>query len=112
MGFIALFGIAILNGLVMVEFFRNLESQGMSRREAVLHGAELRLRPVLMTVITTVVGLTPLALSQFTVAGVYIQSLAVAMIGGLISSTVFTLIALPVWYTTVEDLFAGEAVLP
>jgi HAE1 family hydrophobic/amphiphilic exporter-1 len=61
---------------------------------------------VLMTVITTVVGLTPLALSEFTVAGVYIQSMAVAMIGGLISSTVFTLIALPVWYTAVEDLSA------
>ena len=43
---------------------------------------------------------------EFTVAGVYIQSMAVAMIGGLISSTVFTLIALPVWYTTVEDIFA------
>ena len=60
----------------------------------------------MMTVITTVVGLIPLALSQFTVAGVYIQSLAAAMMGGLISSTVFTLIGLPVWYTTVEDIGA------
>jgi multidrug efflux pump subunit AcrB len=59
-----------------------------------------------MTVITTVVGLVPLAISEFTVAGVFIQSMAVAMIGGLCSSTLFTLIALPVWYTAVEDFQA------
>jgi HAE1 family hydrophobic/amphiphilic exporter-1 len=58
----------------------------------------------MMAAITTVFGLAPLTMSQFTVAGVYIDSMAVAMMGGLISSTVFTLIALPVWYTAIEDL--------
>ena len=60
-GFIALFGIAILNGLVMVEFFRTLESEEeMGRREAVMEGAEMRLRPVLMTAATTALGLLPM----------------------------------------------------
>jgi HAE1 family hydrophobic/amphiphilic exporter-1 len=90
----------------MVDHVNGLRREGMKRRDALIEGCGDRLRPVLMTVITTVVGLTPLALSEFTVAGIYVQSMAVAMIGGLISSTIFTLIALPVWYTTVEDLFA------
>ena len=63
-----------------------------------------RLRPVVMTAITTIFGLIPLALSGATVANVYIDSVAVAVIGGLTTSTIFTLLALPVWYTTVEDL--------
>jgi hypothetical protein len=53
-----------------------------------------------------VFGLIPLSMSQFTVAGVFVDSMAVTMIGGLVSSTIFTLIALPVWYTTVEDVGA------
>ena len=57
-----------------------------------------------MTAITTLFGLIPLALSASTVAGAYIDSLAVAVIGGLTTSTLFTLVGLPVWYTMVEDL--------
>jgi HAE1 family hydrophobic/amphiphilic exporter-1 len=105
-GVIILVGVVVNNGIVMVDHVNALRREGKERREALLEGCGDRLRPVLMTVITTVVGLTPLALSAFTVAGVYIQSMAVAMIGGLVSSTIFTLIALPVWYTAVEDLFA------
>jgi HAE1 family hydrophobic/amphiphilic exporter-1 len=75
----------------------------MGRVDALQEGCGNRLRPVLMTAITTIFGLLPLGLSGATVAGVYIDSIAVAMIGGLASSTVFTLVALPVWYTFVED---------
>jgi HAE1 family hydrophobic/amphiphilic exporter-1 len=57
-----------------------------------------------MTAVTTLFGLLPLALSDFTVVGVYIDSMAVAVAGGLATSTLFTLIGLPVWYTTIEDL--------
>ncbi len=57
-----------------------------------------------MTAISTIFGLIPLAFSQFTVATAYIDSLAVAVIGGLTTSTLFTLVGLPVWYTTLEDL--------
>jgi HAE1 family hydrophobic/amphiphilic exporter-1 len=105
-GVIILVGVVVNNGIVMVDHVNTLRREGKERIAALIEGCGDRLRPVLMTVITTVVGLTPLGLSEFTVAGVYIQSMAVAMIGGLISSTIFTLIALPVWYTTVEDLSA------
>jgi HAE1 family hydrophobic/amphiphilic exporter-1 len=59
-----------------------------------------------MTAITTIVGLFPLALSDFTVASAYIDSLAIVVIGGLSTSTLFTLIGLPVWYSSLEDFFA------
>ena len=88
----------------MVEHVNQLRRSGVARHDALLRGCGDRLRPVLMTVITTVVGLIPLGLSEFTVAGIYIQSLAVAMIGGLVSSTIFTLIGLPVWYAAIEDV--------
>ncbi|MCP3980000.1 MAG: efflux RND transporter permease subunit [bacterium] len=105
-GIVILVGVVVNNGIVMVEHVNALRREGQARSDALVEGCGDRLRPVLMTAITTVCGLTPLAMSQFTVAGVYIQTLAVAMIGGLISSTVFTLVALPVWYTAVEDLGA------
>jgi HAE1 family hydrophobic/amphiphilic exporter-1 len=105
-GVIILIGVVVNNGIVMVDHVNNLRRESKGRTDALIEGCGDRLRPVLMTVITTVVGLIPLAFSQFTVAGVYVQSMAVAMIGGLISSTIFTLIALPVWYTAVEDFFA------
>ena len=105
-GVIILIGVVVNNGIVMVHHVNALRRQGKDRETAVVEGCGDRIRPVLMTVITTVVGLTPLAISGFTVAGVYIQSLGVAMICGLISSTVFTLIGLPVWYSAVEDFGA------
>jgi cobalt-zinc-cadmium resistance protein CzcA len=96
-GFIALFGIAILNGLVMVEFFRNLEGEGLSRREAILTGAELRLRPVLMTAFTTALGLLPMIWA--TGVGSEVQRpLAVVVVSGVITSTLLTLLILPVLY--------------
>ena len=103
-GLIILVGIVVNNGIVMVDHVNALRRSGRPRQQALIEGCGDRLRPVLMTAITTVFGLAPLTMSQFTVAGVYIDSMAVAMMGGLISSTVFTLIALPVWYTTIEDL--------
>jgi multidrug efflux pump subunit AcrB len=74
-----------------------------------IEGCGDRLRPVMMTAITTIFGLIPLVVSRATVAGAYIDSIAVAVIGGLATSTFFTLLALPVWYTALEDI--GAAVL-
>jgi len=96
-GFIALFGIAILNGLVMVEFFRNLEAEGMSRPEAVLEGAELRLRPVLMTAATTALGLVPMVWASGVGSEVQ-RPLAVVVVFGVVTSTLLTLMVLPVLY--------------
>jgi cobalt-zinc-cadmium resistance protein CzcA len=96
-GFIALFGIAVLNGLVMVEFFRNLEAEGMPRLEAVLEGAELRLRPVLMTAATTALGLVPLVWASGVGSEVQ-RPLAVVVVFGVVTSTLLTLMVLPVLY--------------
>jgi cobalt-zinc-cadmium resistance protein CzcA len=96
-GFIALFGIAILNGLVMVEFFRNLEGEGLARREAILKGAELRLRPVLMTAATTALGLLPMVWASGVGSEVQ-RPLAVVVVSGVVTSTLLTLLVLPVLY--------------
>jgi cobalt-zinc-cadmium resistance protein CzcA len=96
-GFIALFGIAILNALVMVEFFRTLEGQGRNRREAVLEGAEMRLRPVLMTAATTALGLLPMVWASGVGSEVQ-RPLAVVVVFGIVTSTLLTLMVLPVLY--------------
>ncbi|MGD8440066.1 MAG: CusA/CzcA family heavy metal efflux RND transporter, partial [Holophagae bacterium] len=96
-GFIALFGIAILNGLVMVEFFRTLEAEGKSRRDAVVEGAEMRLRPVLMTAATTALGLLPMVWASGVGSEVQ-RPLAVVVVFGVVTSTLLTLMVLPVLY--------------
>lgn len=96
-GFIALLGIAVLNGVVMVSYFNQLEAQGMAVLNIVVEGAKRRLRPVLMTASITAFGLIPLLFA--TGPGSEIQRpLAVVVIGGLISSTVLTLVLLPIFY--------------
>lgn len=97
-GFIALLGIAVLNGLVMVAYFLQLRAQGRSLMEAVKVGAERRLRPVLMTATIAACGLVPLLFA--TGPGSEIQKpLAIVVIGGLITSTLLTLVLLPILYT-------------
>jgi cobalt-zinc-cadmium resistance protein CzcA len=97
-GFIALFGVAVLNGVVMVSYFNQLLTQGRSVSAAVLEGAMLRLRPVLMTATVASLGLIPLLLA--TGIGSEVQRpLATVVVGGLVSSTLLTLIVLPVLYT-------------
>ncbi len=103
-GLILLAGVVVNNGIVLIDHVNALRRRGTPREQALVEGCGDRLRPVLMTAMTTIFGLMPLAFSAFTVARVYIDSLAVAVIGGLTSSTLFTLIALPVWVCTIEDL--------
>jgi len=107
MGIIILVGIVVNNGIVLVDHVNSLRREGVERRRALVEGCSDRLRPVLMTAITTIFGLLPLAISRATVAGAYIDSIAVVVIGGLATSTFFTLLALPVWYTTLEDIGAA-----
>ena len=99
-GFIALFGVAVLNGLVLVSFARQLEEQGLAPAEAIERAAELRLRPVLMTALVASLGFLPMALS--TAPGSEVQRpLATVVIGGLISATLLTLLVLPAAYAVV-----------
>ncbi|MBI5751513.1 MAG: efflux RND transporter permease subunit [Hydrogenophilales bacterium] len=96
-GFIALLGITVLNGVVLVSYFNQLRSEGMALREAVIHGAKRRLRPVLMTATITAFGLIPLLFASG--PGSEIQRpLAIVVIGGLITATALTLMLLPILY--------------
>lgn len=96
-GFIALFGIALGNGMVMVTKLHQLSRQGLPLEQAVVEGACQRVRPVLMTALTTALGLLPLLISSGTGSEVQ-QPLATVVVGGLISSTLLTLLALPAAY--------------
>jgi heavy metal efflux system protein len=101
-GFINLFGVAVLNGIVLVSYINQLRSEGRGDHEAIVRGCLLRLRPVLMTALVAMLGLIPLALSHGIGSEVQ-RPLAVVVIGGLVSSTLLTLIVLPTLY----GVFAG-----
>ncbi|MHC4684960.1 MAG: efflux RND transporter permease subunit, partial [Planctomycetota bacterium] len=96
-GFIALFGIALTNGLIIISRFEYLKREGLSLREAIITGSLSRLRPVLMTTITTALGLLPLVITTGTGSEVQ-RPLAIVVIGGLVSSTLLTLIVIPTLY--------------
>jgi len=96
-GFIALSGVAVLNGLVLVAYFNQLRQEGKSLRDSVIEGSLTRLRPVLMTAFVASVGFLPMAIS--TGLGAEVQKpLATVVIGGILSSTLLTLVLLPVLY--------------
>ena len=106
-GFIALFGQAVLNGVVMVSLFNELMNHGMSAEQAVNKGALLRLRTVLMTALLASLGLLPMALS--TGIGAETQKpLAVVVIGGLVSATLLVLFVMPVLYVMLSRLHGGR----
>ncbi|MBD3739935.1 MAG: CusA/CzcA family heavy metal efflux RND transporter [Stenotrophomonas sp.] len=100
-GFIALSGVAVLNGLVMISFIKNLREEGMPLHRAVTEGALTRLRPVLMTALVASLGFLPMALNVG--AGAEVQRpLATVVIGGIISSTLLTLLVLPALYRLIH----------
>ncbi|MBG6289843.1 CusA/CzcA family heavy metal efflux RND transporter [Pseudomonas nitroreducens] len=111
-GFIALSGVAVLNGLVMISFIRSLREEGRSLDAAIREGALTRLRPVLMTALVASLGFVPMALATGTGAEVQ-RPLATVVIGGILSSTTLTLLVLPALYRWMhrkdEDAEASEA---
>src|SRR6266481_5237655 len=110
-GFIALSGVAVLNGLVMLTFIRQLIASGVPKQEAIYRGALTRLRPVLMTALVASLGFVPMAIATGTGAEVQ-KPLATVVIGGLISATLLTLFVLPALYALFSDkevLHAGPA---
>ncbi|WP_416311605.1 CusA/CzcA family heavy metal efflux RND transporter [Pseudomonas sp. W03] len=111
-GFIALSGVAVLNGLVMISFIRSLREEGRSLDAAIREGALTRLRPVLMTALVASLGFVPMALATGTGAEVQ-RPLATVVIGGILSSTTLTLLVLPALYQWMhrkaEDADAAEA---
>jgi cobalt-zinc-cadmium resistance protein CzcA len=100
-GFIALSGVAVLNGVVMLSFIRSLREEGRSLDDAIRDGAQGRLRPVLMTALVASLGFVPMALNVGLGAEVQ-RPLATVVIGGIISSTLLTLVVLPALYRMVH----------
>jgi cobalt-zinc-cadmium resistance protein CzcA len=109
-GFIALSGVAVLNGLVMIAFIRSLREEGMSLDKAIFEGALTRLRPVLMTALVASFGFVPMALATGTGAEVQ-RPLSTVVIGGILSSTTLTLLVLPIlyWFAHRQDEHATAA---
>jgi CzcA family heavy metal efflux pump len=104
MGIIMMVGIVVSNGVLLVEYINELRRHGVPLLDAVPRAGRIRLRPILMTVLTTVVGLLPMALA-FGVGTEANQPLAIAVIGGLLVSTFFTLVLIPTLYVTFEERF-------
>ena len=101
-GFIALFGIALTDGLVLISRFEHLKTQDLGLRESVIAGCSSKLRPVLMTTVTTALGLLPLVITTGTGSEVQ-RPLAIVVIGGLMSSTLLTLIVIPTLYEWLNE---------
>ena len=110
-GFINLWGIAVLNGVVLVSYIRNLRQSGIEQRRAIMDGATLRFRPVMMTATVAALGLVPFLFA--TGPGAEVQRpLAIVVIGGLITSTLLTLVVVPALYRFFDDLPPAGAVSP
>jgi cobalt-zinc-cadmium resistance protein CzcA len=107
-GFIALSGVAVLNGLMLISYYNQLRDQGKSLMDAVIEGSLTRLRPVMMTAMVASLGFVPMALGIG--AGAEVQRpLATVVIGGIITSTLLTLIVLPLIYLMVEQRFGRRS---
>ncbi len=107
MGSLMLIGIVVTNAVVLITFVEQLRERGMGVRDALIRGARIRLRPILMTAITTSIALLPLAAVAESQAGLIGAELATVVIGGLVSSTLLTLIVVPVVYTLMNDSLPG-----
>ena len=103
MGALMLIGIVVTNAVVLIAFVEQLRERGMSVRDALIRGGRIRLRPILMTAITTSIALLPLAAFTESQTGLIGAELATVVIGGLVSSTLLTLIVVPVVYTLMND---------
>jgi HAE1 family hydrophobic/amphiphilic exporter-1 len=103
MGLVMLVGIVLTNAIVLLALVDQLRKQGMSTHDALVNGGRTRLRPILMTAITTMVGLLPLALGYG--QGIMLASeLAIVVLGGLVSSTILTLVVVPVLYSLTDPI--------
>jgi HAE1 family hydrophobic/amphiphilic exporter-1 len=95
------------NGIVMLEHINQYRRQGMDRTEAMLRGGRERLRPILMTAVTTLIGLVPIVVQKPSLGGVYYYSMALVIMGGLFVSAFLTTVLLPTTASLAEDMFAA-----
>lgn len=104
-GLLLLIGIVVNNGIVMLEHINQYRRGGMERTEAMLRGGRERLRPIIMTAVTTLIGLVPIVVQKPSLGGVYYYSMALVIMGGLAVSTFLTSVLLPSMTMQVEDVF-------
>jgi HAE1 family hydrophobic/amphiphilic exporter-1 len=104
MGCIILIGVVVNNAIVLVDMVNRLRATGMERTEAILEAGRNRFRPIMMTTFTTVFGLLPMAVGNSAMLGTPYTPLGRTMMGGLICSTALTLLAVPLFYTFLDDL--------
>ena len=102
-GLILLAGVVVNNGIVLVDLINRLRSSGMSRHEAILEAGRLRFRPILMTALTTIMGMLPMAFGKGDFVGIPYSGLGRTFVGGLASSTTLTLVVVPLFYTLLDD---------
>ncbi len=103
-GVILLIGVVVNNGIVLVDYINRLREDGHARGEALLLAADRRFRPILMTALTTIIGMVPLTLSAPTEIGLSYKSFGLTLIGGMTTATFLTLLVVPVFYTFFDDL--------
>ena len=103
-GSILLIGVVVNNGIVLVDYINQLRQQGFSRTDALLKAADRRFRPILMTALTTIIGMVPLTISPPTEMGLSYKSFGLTLIGGMTTATVLTLLVVPIFYTFFDDL--------
>ena len=103
-GTILLIGVVVNNGIVLVDYVNRLRQQGLERTEALLKAADRRFRPILMTALTTIIGMIPLTFSEPTELGLSYKSFGLTLIGGMTTATILTLLVVPVFYTFFDDL--------
>ena len=103
-GLFILIGIVVNNGIMLIDRTVQLRAAGMARDDALARAGQDRIRPILMTAGTTILGVLPMILHHPTLAGIYYHSIAIIVAGGLATSTVITLIFLPATYSMIEDL--------
>jgi HAE1 family hydrophobic/amphiphilic exporter-1 len=102
-GGLLLVGVVVNNGIVLVDYVNRLRRSGLERSEALLTAARHRFRPIIMTALTTICGMIPLTFGSSEGMGINFQSFGLVLIGGMTSATLFTILAIPVFYTLIED---------
>ncbi len=106
-GAMLLVGIVVNNGIVLVDYANRLRREGLDRSEALLTATRRRFRPIIMTALTTICGMIPLTFGTSMDMGVNFRSFGLVLIGGMTSATLFTLLAVPIFYTLIEDAQEG-----
>jgi HAE1 family hydrophobic/amphiphilic exporter-1 len=111
-GIVLLIGVVVNNGIVLIDYANRLRAEGLGREQALLVAAERRFRPIMMTALTTICGMVPVTLSGATSIGLSYTSFGLTLIGGLTTSTLLTLLVVPVFYTFFDDaqLATGRAI--